>query len=1096
MTLSADLEASFSGGGSFDLAGAFGDLADLFDVELPALSISAEVNLDVSGLGTGDVALSADAVMGGLGQLSGALPDVAGLLAPLEAAMRLPELVAAFDFEALRTELEAAIAPSGPGLGALVDAAGRIGTVPIVGTLTDLLGPLGLDLRAPGGLIGGVAGGAVSLITLIGALCTVEATSRRLADQAELVARVVDADRLAGVVARVRAAGGRHLADLLTGIDPDDLALVDLIAPAVEEYLSLLTDATGSLMRAMAFAEVVLAEAELDATVVALGVASAVLVESAVAPVRDLVGAVVPLVAPLAELVVPDGGIDALFGAVTTLSTQMAAAVDALPIDVVGRLVGDALAPVLTPLQAVEQAIAQLQAVVGAVFDPVLDALHAVDLSPLRDAINAVVGPVSDAITTVNEAIAGAQDAIEDVVGEVHDVLEGVRDGVGTVVGTITAPFLAVQGVLGGLDLVALQEQITTTVGSVRDAIAAAPVQPVFDVAVGIIDVAADALGLVPKALLPDDLRQELEAACAPVEALDLEPTRVELHQQLATMIDSIDASALEAVAQGFQAVQDFLAEIDPRPHLEQFETDAFDVLRDALDQLDPEALLAPVLEALTAAQEAIAAIDLAGALAPIDAALDQVLEAIDAIDVDEVFAPVQDVLDTATGAVRDTLALDEVTTHLDTFENGAADLVERIPVTGILDAVEAGWADLVAELRGDGAVGGGVLRGLTAALVPDIDVGGLPEVLAWISGERDGTVVVRDRLTRAATSMRASVTAVAAIDVPALTAATDATHAALVAAVAALPATSHLRLRLAAPVAAARPAPTLGLVVMNQASVDAALARAAATLDTTTPPDRTEVQQTAAALGAAFTPFTPAVDAVRRLGAFVGLDTAVLFGPDGLRLAVSGLAEQLGPAPLLGPLRAVADRLRLRATELLGATLAPLRQAIGTVDAILDGLSTAALVEGVEAVRDELTGLVDGVRPSVVLAEPLAALTALQATLATFDPLGPVRLVVEAMRAEVDAFAQDLAPTTLLAPVLAVYGELTALVGAFDVAGLIEPVLQVLDALAAIIDRGIDAVIDSLTSLKAACESEGGVIPGLDLSIAASVDVGGGFGL
>ena len=47
-----------------------------------------------------------------------------------------------------------------------------------------------------------------------------------------------------------------------------------------------------------------------------------------------------------------------------------------------------------------------------------------------------------------------------------------------------------------------------------------------------------------------------------------------------------------------------------------------------------------------------------------------------------------------------------------------------------------------------------------------------------------------------------------------------------------------------------------------------------------------------------------------------------------------------------------------------------------------------------------------------------------------------------------------------------------------------------------AIIDRGIDEVIDALGNLQSACESEGGAIPGLDLSIAASVDVGGGFGL
>ena len=126
----------------------------------------------------------------------------------------------------------------------------------------------------------------------------------------------------------------------------------------------------------------------------------------------------------------------------------------------------------------------------------------------------------------------------------------------------------------------------------------------------------------------------------------------------------------------------------------------------------------------------------------------------------------------------------------------------------------------------------------------------------------------------------------------------------------------------------------------------------------------------------------------------------------------------------------------------------------------------------------------------------PIAALIGLQTTLVGFDPLGPVTTVVNAMRAEVDAFTTELAPTALLAPVLTLYDELAGTIGAFDPNGLLEPVLGVLGALEQIIDRGIDEVIDSLAKLKAACESEGGAIPGLDLSVAASVDVGGGFGL
>ena len=175
---------------------------------------------------------------------------------------------------------------------------------------------------------------------------------------------------------------------------------------------------------------------------------------------------------------------------------------------------------------------------------------------------------------------------------------------------------------------------------------------------------------------------------------------------------------------------------------------------------------------------------------------------------------------------------------------------------------------------------------------------------------------------------------------------------------------------------------------------------------------------------------------------------------------------------------------------------VAPLQGALGELTGLLDALSLDVVIERFTEVRDRLTALVDGLRPTVVLAEPLGAFEAIKTTLAAFDPMGPVRTVVDGLKAEITAFATDLAPSTLLAPVLTVYDDLAAGIAAFDIAGLLEPVLAALDEIGRIVDRGIDEVIDALGSLKEACESEGGPIPGLDLSIAASVDVGGGFGL
>jgi hypothetical protein len=172
-----------------------------------------------------------------------------------------------------------------------------------------------------------------------------------------------------------------------------------------------------------------------------------------------------------------------------------------------------------------------------------------------------------------------------------------------------------------------------------------------------------------------------------------------------------------------------------------------------------------------------------------------------------------------------------------------------------------------------------------------------------------------------------------------------------------------------------------------------------------------------------------------------------------------------------------------------------PLTDAVAEVQQLIDALGVTPLLAGIEGVKDDLLGLVDAVRPEHVLSDVIDTFDDLRDTLHALDPLAPVRIAVETLRATVDTFVDEFAPSKLLAPVVTVYDDLAALIGSFDVAGLLEPVLGALGELQRQIDGGMDEVIDALQKLKDACNSDGGPIPGLDLSVAASVDIGGGLG-
>jgi hypothetical protein len=215
-----------------------------------------------------------------------------------------------------------------------------------------------------------------------------------------------------------------------------------------------------------------------------------------------------------------------------------------------------------------------------------------------------------------------------------------------------------------------------------------------------------------------------------------------------------------------------------------------------------------------------------------------------------------------------------------------------------------------------------------------------------------------------------------------------------------------------------------------------------------------------------------------------------------GVGAALADALESIGPEPILAPLAAVVQSIEARLVELVHeGVVMPLTDAVAEVQQLIDSLSVTPLLAGVEGVKDDLLGLVDAVRPEHVLSDVIDTFTDLRDTLHALDPLAPVRIAVETLRATVDTFVNEFAPSKLLASVVTVYDDLAALIGAFDVAGLLEPVLTALGELQRQIDGGMDEVIDALEKLEDACNSDGGPIPGLDLSVAASVDIGGGLG-
>jgi hypothetical protein len=89
--------------------------------------------------------------------------------------------------------------------------------------------------------------------------------------------------------------------------------------------------------------------------------------------------------------------------------------------------------------------------------------------------------------------------------------------------------------------------------------------EPYFDASVDVMSTAADLVSKVPVDLLPDDVKQDLEDAVARSSRSTSTPRSSEvLEGELHDILNTLDTTVLDEVAQAYADVLAFLESIDP----------------------------------------------------------------------------------------------------------------------------------------------------------------------------------------------------------------------------------------------------------------------------------------------------------------------------------------------------------------------------------------------------------------------------------------------------------------------------------------------------------------------------------------------------
>lgn len=1083
MSLLDTLTSGFSQGG-FDLGSTVSGLGSTLhavDPAGPGLDTSAVGGIAgrLGGADLGPIGSAVEGIVGTAGQLGAGLPNVGGLLQPLESVLSTARTLTSGDtLQSVRALRQAgADAPGGVGLGSLaaplhaLDAARAGGVTDLVHVVGGFV-PGGLDVDRPIAALGTEAAGIVDLVRLLGGLMAVDTLTRDLASAAGLVAQPLDAAAVDAAVARLQAwVGNTTLAPLVAGVAPDDDGAVALVAAPVLDFVDALRNAADVLVAGMAFGEAALVQGGPERLVDELAGASALLDESALGPVRALAVELRAKLEPVlgVDLGAPADSFDAFLGELTGLVGELAAAVDRIdPAAIAAPLTG-VLGQVTGVLDEVRHVADEVKSAFQSAFQTIHQAIAAIDLRAVAEAIRSALQPAVDALAEVQALVGEAQQAIEDASQAVIDALNEVKSTLGGAATTVHDAFQSVADTIEGLHLDQLEHDLKSGIDQVVQALEAAQLKPYFDASVDVMNTAASVVSAVPVDLLPDDMKQELQQAVAPIKQIDFDTAiKGELEGELHDILHTLDTDVLDEVAQAYAEVLAFLQQIDPRDALTQLEQEAFDPMIARIQAIDPTEILKPVSDVLDTLKDEVRSLDLhAQVLDPLDAAFGKLHDAFADLDPGAAIQPLVDEV----GSVRDEIAaalhLDAVLEKLDAADAFVDRVIGKLDFGALVGLLDAAWDELrPAPGRHESAsLLGTVLSGLLEGVGVPVRADAFTTVGRWLSGA-DAAAEVRDRIAGAAAALAAARAAADRADVQALSAAVQPLYRDLVAAVGSHPADSALRRRLDPALALADPANLFAPHADNRTRYLAELDAALAAVNGAAGSGRSEVGAVAGGLRDALRPLTAVPDKLRALFARFGI---AVDGRD-LREILSGLFDLFEPSRLLAPLTGAVAALEGKVADVAHqGAIGPVRTAVQDVQTAIADLDISFLATELQGIHDDLLAQIDALKPSTLLADVVAAADGTKQAILDFDPLGAARAVVDAMKQAVEEVVNDFRPTVIFAPILDLYDHILRIASGLDVKQLLQPVLDALHDVETQLDDGLDRTATALDSLQAA---------------------------
>ncbi len=949
----------------------------------------------------------------------------------------------------------------------VLDAAG-VSTPPAVRDISSLLPAVDSLVRAVGGLM---------------MLETVLAESQRLTG---VMAQRLDAGAVRRQVDQVMALLAPALAARIAATPPGDEAALDAVVNAVRVAADQLGALQQDLSAAMGLGEATLAYLNVDQVQLEVASAAALLRNIDLSPLerqlRGALGGLGPFMA-FDFAGAPAQSLGALLGQAETEIANFAGKInDWNPADLVGPL-QDGIAKLTAPLADLTQLIEQAMVSIRAALDAVKRVIVELPVQGLVGAINALLAPITQALALITQLVADvaaalgtAADAAVAALGEVEGLVDGFK-------AEVQALFADARQFVEGLNLDAVAGTLADRIGEFTQAVAQAELKPYFDTAVQAIDTATGVVEAVPFGLLPESMKADVDAAVAPIKAVDLAAFEVQVEGMIGigpdgrfTPREDLDA-AIAQIQLKFDELVAALREHDPEQYLVQLDAKLAE-LAVQIRAIAPAVALQPVQDVINNIKAQVAGFDLAAQLAPLQAVFDDAIAAMQAYSPAQLIAPLQERVVQARQQVTQTLKLDQWAGALDTVHERAEQvlaLIDPAQLEGKLTELLSQARDLTLNLpdvnmQWLGSVIAAWHRGSGARIHPAAFV----VVQGWI-GRRAGAAELAARSAAIADAVARTHAAVSGINIAALAgellARTQAIRTALASLQAALPVDSRHRPLLAGLALRLDVQASMGQLVANRERYLATLTTALTLGETLRRTGLSEVDQVITQLHRTFEPVDTLLGSLRALLRAAGVPGADAGVPQMLR----GLFEVAPPARLAALTAPLFVALRTRVLALIEAVIVPVKAAITQLQTLINAFDLAPLQTAVDEVFQGAVAEVQALSPTTLLAAPLASVNALKAQVAAFNPLQALLTVLDALRDTVARVLAKLSAQALLADPVAIYREIVAALDALNVQALMTPVLDLLDSIAHDVDTGLDDTVTAFQRLQDALPSGGG---------------------